>query len=70
MHLRHSHRLAESIVLLLLIGIGTSQPTTLANISMIFSNQLKHILDDPQVVVIDVRTVEAWRKSPVKIKGV
>jgi len=36
---------------------------------LITIDQLKHIMDNPEVIIIDVRTTKAWRDSPVKIKG-
>ena len=64
-----SYRLAGLIVLLIFVGLVTHRPADAANISLISIDQLKLILDNPQVVVIDVRTTNAWRDSPVKIKG-
>ena len=55
--------------MLALIGILFALPVEAANISMISIDQLKLILDNPQVVVIDVRTTKDWRNSPIKIKG-
>ncbi len=63
------NRLAGFFVLLIFTGAVAHGSTDAAKISMISINQLKLILDNPQVVVIDVRTIAAWRKSPVKIKG-
>ena len=37
--------------------------------STISINQLKLILDSPEIVVIDVRSSKDWQSSSVKIKG-
>ena len=36
---------------------------------LITIHQLKLIMDNPEVIIIDVRTTKAWRDSPIKIKG-
>ena len=69
MHMHTFHRIAGSILLLIVIGLVPLRPADAANISMISIDQLKLILDNPQVLVIDVRATKAWRDSPVKIKG-
>lgn len=40
-----------------------------AGLSLISINQLKLILDNPEIVIIDVRSSEDWQSSDVKIKG-
>ncbi len=64
-----SYRLAGLVILLLFIGVLSHRPANAGNISIISIHQLQLILDNPQVVVVDVRTTKAWRDSPVKIKG-
>ena len=40
-----------------------------AGLSLISINQLKLILDNPEIVIIDARSSEDWQSSAVKIKG-
>jgi hypothetical protein len=44
-------------------------PAGAAEISIISVDQLYRLLDNPEVVIIDVRTSNDWQSSPVKIKG-
>ena len=53
------------IGLLILFAIQTSA----SELSMISINQLKLILDNQKVIIIDVRGTEDWQSSDVKIKG-
>jgi rhodanese-related sulfurtransferase len=55
------------IALALFIVFATQ--TRASEFSMISNNQLKLMLDSPNVLVIDVRNTEDWRSSNVKIKG-
>ncbi len=40
-----------------------------ADVQKITAEELRKILDNPQVIVIDVRTDPEWKKSDQKIKG-
>ena len=44
-------------------------PAGAAEISIISVDQLKRMLDNPEIVIIDVRQGQDWQSSPVKIKG-
>jgi hypothetical protein len=44
-------------------------PAGAAEISIISVDQLNRLLDNPEVVIIDVRLGQDWQSSPVKIKG-
>ncbi len=63
------YRLAGLILLFIFSSVLSHGPANAGNISNISIHQLKLILDNPQLVVIDARTTKAWRDSPVKIKG-
>lgn len=58
---------AGLIVLALLIVLATQ--TRASEFSMITNNQLKLMLDSPNVIIIDVRNTDDWRSSNIKIKG-
>lgn len=40
-----------------------------ADLAVISVNELKLILDDPDIAIIDVRSSNDWQSSDVKIKG-
>lgn len=54
-----------AIALLVVFAIQTSA----SELSMISKDQLRLMLDNPKVVIIDVRGTEDWQSSNVKIKG-
>ena len=55
------------IVLALLVTLCT--PATASDIQMISKSQLNQILDNPDLIVVDVRSTTDWQTSDVKIKG-
>ncbi len=62
----------RKMMLGLLVGafaIFLSFPAGASEISMISGIQLKRILDNPEIVIIDVRGSKDWRSSNTKIKG-
>ena len=62
----------RQIILGLLVGafaIFLSLPAGASEISIISGIQLKRILDNPEIVIIDVRGSKDWRSSNTKIKG-
>ena len=65
-------RILSKIGIIILMTVFFSLPLGTAGASdspLITINQLNLILDNPEVIIIDVRTSKAWRDSPVKIKG-
>ena len=61
--------------LILIIALGSSigcvSATTATNkdSSTITTQELRSILDDPDVVILDVRPEQQWRTSELKIRG-
>ncbi len=57
--------------LLLAVGVALllSAPTLAGAASLITKEELKPMLDDPDLVVLDVRTGRDWKSSEFKIKG-
>ena len=53
----------------LLTVIGLSGTASAATDGIITKEELKPMLDDPDVVILDVRTGRDWRSSEFKIKG-
>jgi rhodanese-related sulfurtransferase len=55
-------------VLLALVQMSVVTAQT-ADVSRLTAEELKAILQQPDVVVVDVRTVSDWKKSDLKISG-
>jgi len=55
------------VVMTLLVAL--SMPAIASEIPMISKSQLNQILDNPNVIVVDVRSTTDWQTSDVKIKG-
>ena len=69
--MRISH-LKKHIMLGLLVSVLTillSLSAGASEVSIISSIQLKRILDNPEIIIIDVRSSGDWRSSNIKIKG-
>ena len=57
------------LIIILFIYILWPVKITAGDISIISKDVLKEKLDNPEVVVIDVRARKDWEASPFKIKG-
>lgn len=49
--------------------IGTAPSVSAASDGTITKEELREVIDDPDLVIIDVRTGRDWRSSEFKIKG-
>ena len=63
-----------SIIKLILISLALVSFTTISTfaagtVSMIGKEQLEKMMDNADVIILDVRNSEDWRKSKYKIKG-
>ncbi len=69
--MRTSHPNRQTIFgSLIFVFVALSSITVNASgISIITINQLKLILNNPEIAVIDVRASKDWQSSDVKIKG-
>ena len=56
-------------VTLLSLALPWVSPAGAADIARMTKEELKAMLDNPRVVVVDVRTNPEWNMSKVKIKG-
>ncbi len=56
-------------LLLSVFTIFLSLPASASEVSIISVIQLNRILDNPEIVIIDVRSSSDWRSSNIKIKG-
>jgi len=60
----------KSIALgLALVGFITISALAADAVPRINKEQLKEMLDNPDVIILDARTSEDWQKSEFKIKG-
>ena len=57
------------LILGLIAVIGLSGTASAASDGIITKEELKPMLDDPDLVILDVRTGRDWRSSEFKIKG-
>ena len=59
------------LIALSLAWVGLIAITTVAadDVSNISKEQLEKMLDNPDVIILDVRNSEDWQKSKFKIKG-
>lgn len=58
-----------SILMLGLAVVNVFVQTAMAEIPRITKEELKEMLDNPDVVIVDVRLGKDWNASEVKIKG-
>ncbi len=56
-------------LLLLFAALAWVSSVTAADIARITKEELKAMMDNPKVVIVDVRTNPEWNMSKVKIKG-
>lgn len=62
-----------TILLIVTVGllhiVSCTKPSGPQAVPRMTVEQLKANLDDPNLIIIDVRTGPDWKNSPVKIKG-
>lgn len=58
-----------SAVMLLLLALTWVSSVTAADIPTITKEELKAMMDNPKLVIVDVRTNPDWLTSDAKIKG-
>jgi rhodanese-related sulfurtransferase len=54
---------------MILMGLGVQVTTAKDTVAKITKEELKARLDDPNMVIVDVRLGKDWKASEVKIKG-
>jgi hypothetical protein len=71
MRISNIYRLAVFGSSLFIVAVLLSLTVTVnaSEFSIISTNQLKLILDNPEIAVIDVRGSKDWQSSELKIKG-
>jgi rhodanese-related sulfurtransferase len=60
---------AVLMAIFLLFLIGPASQSAAADAQRITKDSLKAMLDDPGLLIIDVRTEKEWKKADSKIKG-
>jgi rhodanese-related sulfurtransferase len=60
---------AVLILLAFLVSFGLASQSAAADAQRITKDGLKAMLDDPGLLIIDVRTEKEWKKADSKIKG-
>jgi len=53
----------------LILSIGAAGPVSASSDGIITKEELVKAIDDPDLVIVDVRTGRDWRSSEFKIKG-
>jgi 3-mercaptopyruvate sulfurtransferase SseA len=48
---------------------ATEKPGAFPEVPRVTKKELRHMLTNPDVIVLDCRPVEQWRQSPQKIPG-
>jgi len=56
-------------VLVLLLQGCAHTPTSEVNVPRITKEELKPMVGNPEVIIVDVRTAEDWKEAEWKIKG-
>jgi rhodanese-related sulfurtransferase len=56
-------------VLIGICGCALTQETSSKTVQSISKESLKSKLEDPSIVILDVRRPQDWKKSGIKIKG-
>jgi len=60
---------AWMLFLAVLLGCAATEPTSTTDVPKITKDELRARLNDPQVVILDVRLQEQWDESDRKITG-
>ena len=69
MQISYFYKIAIFGSLAFVFAVLLSLTVNASELSIISTNQLKLILDKPEIAVIDVRESKDWQSSGVKIKG-
>ena len=65
----HRHKIAFYLVLLISLYAGLPAIAAASNVPMISKEELNAMLDNPDLVIIDVRRERDWKSSSMKIRG-
>ena len=57
------------LLIAMLIMMGLAASSAVAGVGLMTKDDLKPMLDDPDLVILDVRAGKDWKSSEFKIKG-
>ncbi len=63
------HRTLGRWFVVTLVMTGLTIPAAYAGVGLVTKEELKPMLDDPDLVILDVRSGKDWKSSEFKIKG-
>lgn len=58
-----------AVAMAILLMTGLISPATAADVQRIAKEELRELLANPELVIVDVRTEKEWKKADQKIKG-
>ena len=62
-------KLLTMVLCLTMMGLFFSKPLAAGDVPRITKEKLKGLLGNPDVIVLDVRSIEDWQNNRFKIKG-
>ena len=67
--MKPNHRMLYGWLVTTLVVAGLVIPSAIAGVGLVTKEELKAMLDDPDIKVLDVRSGKDWKSSEFKIKG-
>ncbi len=67
--MKRNHRIVLGWLVTTLVVAGLVIPSAVAGVGLMTKEELKSMLDDPDLKVLDVRAGKDWKSSEFKIKG-
>jgi rhodanese-related sulfurtransferase len=65
----HKYKKALPILLLISLITGLTSITSASDVPKISAEELRAMLGNPEVIIIDVRIERDWKASALKVKG-
>jgi len=65
----HRYKIALNLLFLISLLAGLSAIASASDVSKISKEELNSMLNDPDLVIIDVRRERDWKSSSLKIRG-
>ena len=67
--MKTNHRMFYGLIVATLVVAGLVIPPAIASEGLMTKEELKAMLDDPDLMVLDVRRGKDWKSSEFKIQG-
>ncbi len=67
--MKTNRRKKYGLLIATIIVMGLAIPTAQAGVDLMTKEKLKTMLDDPNLVILDVRSGKDWKSSEFKIQG-